>query len=391
MTMAGTRSVVAGTPQGVAGDLVGIGTTSTGHIIVASKIGRVFDIDPNAGYAATVIFNNPFGVLQSVGGIAIDGQNRVLIFDRPPFTPNAGKVYRLENGTLTFLAFTSRGSRGAFDPLTGDVFIPQIGNIGDGGGEILRLDVHSSPPRAGNYRGNSFFVLPFGLTDGGIAFTSQGDFYTAVSQTGRAVKVNRATGARSTVAGNFVNPVGTAVAAGTVGVAGAQGSSLFVLDKFGIYEVGIPGSPPSHPSSTPPGLAPPADLRITGSVQLGGSNALTIESAPDANRVYLVVCGLSGKLPGLPLNTFGTPDDPRFIPNNPDQLWSLVNSPQVMPDFYGVLDGAGKSAPTMSLIVPNDPNLLINQFIDFTWVAIQFGFPNGFATVGGTTQIYLGN
>lgn len=391
MTLAGSRSVVAGAAQGLTGDLMGIAVNSTGKLIVASRTGRIHQVDPAAGFGATLLFSNPGNVLTNVGGVVVDGMDRIHVIDRPSSSPKTGRLYRLTGSTLTLLNISAIGSRGAIDPLTGDLFLPQVGNAIDGGGEILRIDLFEEPPTAGNYRGSEPFYLPFGPTDGSIAFTAEGNFFTNLASSGRVLRFDRSAGTQTFVGGNYIRPTALAVAPGRPGIAGSQGTSLFVLDAFALYEIGIEGTVPTLAPAQKPKLAPGADLRIAGLFQLGGVHALTIESPPDANRIYLVFCSLSGKVPGFPLNQFGNPNDPRVIPNNPDFMWSLINTPQVMPDFYGILDPAGFSMPTMGLIVPNDPSLLIGEFLDFAWVAIDFGFPNGFATVGGTTQIYLGN
>jgi hypothetical protein len=389
MSMTGVRSVVASSAQGLSGDIVGLAAKSNGHLIAGNRFGVIYDVDPNSNYSAVAIYNNPNNTITDLRSVSVDGQDRPILFDRPVTDLNVARVYRLESGQLTSLATTNRGYRGSFDPLTGDLFVAEAGSAVDGGGEFLRIDGFANPPTSGHFRGNAFFVLPFGGFDATVAFASNGDFYSPVSSKGRVYKVNRATGALSIAAAQYSKPIAAVIAPGTAGIAGPQGSSLFVLDSGVIYETGISGSPAAFPSSTKPNLAPPADLRVSGDFQLGGVTPIHIESPADSNRIYLVLASLSGKVPGYAINAFGDPNDPRIIPNNPDFLWQLINSPQVFPDFYNILDATGNSPGSMAIITPNDPSLLIHQFIDFTWVAIQLGYPNGFATIGGTAQVYL--
>lgn len=387
----GTRVIVADGSKGLSGDLTGLAVNSAGHIFVANRIGRIWDVDPSANYAATMIFTNPGPQLADLRSIAIDGLDRIIIFDRPTSaTPNAAKMYRLDSGLLTLLEITNRGYRGAIDPLSGDVFIPEMGNAVDGGGEILRVNEFGPVATAGHYRGSSFFTLKTGTLDGGIAFKSDGSFYIPITTDGRIYYVDRATGNRSVVSGNYDRPVACAIAPGSVGTAGAQGMSLFILDRASIFEVGISGFAASAPPSSNPQLDNGADLRVTGMMNLGSATDLQIQSPADANRLYLVVASLSGKTPGLVFSQVFDPVDTRVLPNNPDDIWMFVNDPNYLPDFIGFLDGNGASPSTMQLLMPNDPNLILNQFLDFAWITLEPTALSGIASVGGTAQIYLG-
>lgn len=391
-TMSGVRTVVANSSKGLVGDLTGIAVNSAGHLIVCNRFGSIWDVDPNNNFTATLIFSNPGSTIFDARSILVDGQDRILIFDRPSIvtSPNCGKLWRLESGVLSFIAFTNRGYRGGIDPLSGDVFVPETGNAIDGGGEILRIDEFTSPATAGHYRGAGFFTLKSGANDGGISFSSDGTMYVPVSSEGRVYKIDRATGVVSLISGNYDRPVATIVAPGTNGIAGAQGSSLFILDRTGIYEVGVTGYAVTALPQSDPQLDNGADLKVTGSMTLGGSTNIQIKSPGDANRLYLVVASLSGKVPGLVFSEVMDPLDPRVLPNNPDDIWMLVNDPLYMPDFVGFLDANGESPLTMQLLMPNDPNLVLNQFLDLAWISLDSNSMSGIATVGGTAQIFLG-
>ncbi|MBI3820927.1 MAG: hypothetical protein HY286_19740 [Planctomycetes bacterium] len=392
-TLGGLRTVSADTTKGLSGDLTSLGANSLGHILVGNRNGTVWDIDPTTNFSSTVVFPNSGGQIFDLRALTVDGNDKLILFERPAgaVSPNAGKVYRYDSGTLTLLDITNRGYRGAVDPLTGDFFIPEMGSAIDGGGEILRVEGFSNTPYAGHYRGASFFTFKTGTLDGGLAFTSTGSMYLPISVDGRVYYIDRNAGTVSTVAGNYDKPVAVAIAPGTTGVAGSNGMSLFVLDRAAIFETGINGLPAGPPPASNPNLEGGADLKIQGMISLGGSNNLQINHPSSANQLYLVVASLSGKVPGFDFSLYLDPNDPRVLPNNPDDVWNYVNNPLYMPDFVGFLDGNGQSPATMQLLMPNDPNLINHQFLDFAWIALEPSAMSGIAFVGGTAQIYLGN
>ncbi|MFN0206807.1 MAG: hypothetical protein ACKVS6_10920 [Planctomycetota bacterium] len=393
MSLAGARSVIAGAGQGLSGDLTGITTTPTGKIVVGSRTGNVWEIDTTNANATTLIFGNPNGDVFDLRSVLVDGQGRLLIFDRPNsfVAPNCGRLFRLENGFLRLISVTNRGYRGAIDPLTADIFIAQQGNASDGGGEILRVDGMVNPAAAGHYRGNDFYLLKTGPLDGGIAFSSAGDMYIAISAEGRIYHINRSTGVKTVVTGNYNKPVDAILAPGSVGTAGPQGTSLFILDRNAIFEVGVDGLPAGPPPATNPNLALGADMKAHGIVTLGGSNRIEIQSPGDANRLYLAVASVSGKVPGFPFSLYLNGADPRVMPNTPDDIWAYVNHPSYLPDFLGYLDANGASPVTMQLLMPNDPSLMGGIFLDFAWISFEPSALSGIATVGGTAHLYLGN
>lgn len=388
---AGAAAQVAGTTQGLSGDLTGLAVRPTGRLAVGSRSGVLYEVDPTSAFATTVSFTNAPASLSDVRSLVVDGLGRTLVTDRPAGS-NAGRFYRVSGGTATLLHHTNRGIGSAIDPLTGDVFVSELGTAAENGGEILRIDELSALSSAGHFRGSSYTTFRFDTFDGDLAFDASGNFYVAAGAEGRVYRIDRTTGTRTVVGGNYTQLSGLALAPGTPGVAGAQGTSLFVLDGFAIYEIGVSGLPAGSAPSSHPGLAPPADLRVSGIATLGAAHPVAITSATDANRLYLIVPSLSGKLPGFFLGSSLDPGDTRTIPNNPDSLWSYVNVPSIFPDFFGSLDGAGLSAPTAAIVLPNDPAILgLNQFVDLAWISLDPLAISGIATIGGTAQLYLGN
>ncbi len=371
-------------------DFTAMTALANGHVVVASSTGLIFDLNPATGYTATLIFSDPAGQLFGVRGMTADAQGRLLIVDRNGASP-ASRLYRLSGGTLQLLTHTSRGLRPAIDPLTGDVFVTERGSVGDGSGEILRVEAFSSPVSHGHWRGSAFTTFEMGEADGGIVFDASGNFYVTEGELGRVVRIDRATGARSVVAGNYDQPLALALAPGRPGIAGAQGTSLFVLDGWAVYEVGVNGLPAPPPPASNPGLAPPADLRVTGSVVLSSNVPIRIESPANAGRLYLLIPTISGKLPGVPLSVLGTPD-PRVLPSNPDMLWNLIGDPLFMPASISVLDNNGKSPAALSVFIGPSPTVYnLNLFLDLVWIAIDTSAPNRVGLVGGTAQLFLGN
>ncbi|MEW6073495.1 MAG: hypothetical protein AB1726_13005 [Planctomycetota bacterium] len=385
----GATSVVASAPQGLAGDLMALAATSTGRIVVAAYSGIVYEVDPAAGWTATVLFANSGGELSQVRGLCVDGLDRAILVDRPAGSAG-GRVYRLAGGSLTLLVRTARGMRPAIDPLTADVFVTEKGTLTDGVGEVLRIEELVDPPTAGHYRGDAFFTLSPSPLGGDLAFDADGNFYVALGDEGRVVRVNRAEGTRTVATGNGTRPVGLALAPGRPGYAGAQGTSLFVLDEWVVWETGVDGLPAPPPPSAPPGLAPPADLRVSGRVVLGQSNAVVAQNPATPGKLYWILPSVSGKVPGIPLSVMGDPTDDRVLPSNLDELWFQAGTP-AFPFLLGVLDGAGASAPGAAVAVPNDPALLdLGLFLDLTWVVLDSQAQNKVALVGGTTQLWFG-
>jgi len=391
VTAGGSVSVLAEAAQGLSGDLVAVSPTSTGHIVAVSYDGVVYDLDPGAGYAATVLFSNGSAELNEVRGACVDGADRVLIVDRPADN-EGGRLYRLDGGALELLVRNARGLRPAIDPLTADVFVTEQGSLAEGAGEVLRVDAFADPATHGHFRGDGYFTFAPGELGGDLAFDDDGNFYVAVGEDGRVTAVDRASGARTIVAGNYTNPVGVALAPGRGGTAGAEGTSLFVLDEWVVWETGVDGLPAPPPPSTQPGLAPPPDIRATGpSAAIGQANYVSVSNPDQAGKLYWILPSLSGKVPGFPLSLGGDPTDTRVVPNNLDDLWLSTFNPVFFPGFIGVLDGSGNSVPGTAIMIPNDPWILTwGTFLDLSWIVIDSSAQNKVAYVGGTAQLFVG-
>jgi hypothetical protein len=382
--------MVAGPAQGLGGDLIGIASDSQGKLIVANRQGTVWSVDPDAAFFATVLFSDPSDQLLDVRGLTVDGFDRALLTDQPPGV-DAGRLWRLDGGMLEPLARTARGVRPAIDPLTADVFVTEQGRPSDGAGEVLRVDAFAAPPTSGHYRAAEYTTFQVGELDGALAFDAAGNFYVGAGARGRVERVERTTGERTTVAGNYWQPLALALAAGTPAGSGPLGTSLFVLDRHVVYEVAVDGLPASAPPDSQPRSADPADLRVHGeSIVPGVPVPLTIESPADGGSIYVALMTFGGKSPGLPVAIFD-PFDDRVVPNNVSILWNYLGIPGFSPDFVGVLDMNGLSAPGMSLFVPNDPTLLgVNAFMDLTWFVWDPLLPSTIGTIGGTAQIWFG-
>lgn len=387
-TDAGTWTTLSTSPQ--VRDMVDIDATSSGTFLIATDAGDVFEVDRNTGWAVAPVFVDTLDTLRDVRGMALDGADRPWLVNGPGPDP-ASEIYRLDGGSLERVAVASRGARIAADPMTGDFFVTEQGSAFEGAGEVLRIDPFASPPTYGHWRGDGYVTFEIGAADGGIAFDDAGNFYVASGDDGRVWFVDRATGARSIVAGQYERPRSLLLAPGTAGVAGSSGTSLYVLDGQTLYEVGVEGLPaPAAPASAP-GLLPPADMTVEGFVTPGDIVPVTIRSAPDAGRPYVIFASFLGKTPGLPLGLLGDPSDTRVMANNYNVLWTLLGEVFLLPGFLGVLDGSGESPPGTGFQIPNDPGLLeVETFVDLTWVSLDASAPNGIATVGGTAHLYLG-
>jgi len=387
----GVVTKIAGPAQGLSGDLVAIASTSTGTIYVANRSGTVFQVDPPSGFTVSTHYDNGGGELSDVRGLVVDGQDRLYVLDRPAGVP-AGKLYRLTGArTLELQAFTNRGLRMAIDPLTADLFVTQQGHPGDGGGEVLRVDTFASPPTAGHWRGAEFTLFDLGELDGDIAFDAAGNFYVTAGDDGRVERIDRATGVRTTVGGNYTRPRAAVLAPGRQATSGPMGTSLFVLDDVALYEIGVDGLPPGLPPASQPMLAPPADFRVEGFVAPDTTTPVVLESPSTPLKAYAILPSITGKVPGFPLALLGDLSDTRLIPSNYSFLWNLIAGPAPFPGFFNVLDGAGTSAPGTGFYLPDDPTLMgLNVFVDVAWIVYDFQAPNAVGTVGGTAQLYVG-
>lgn len=391
-TATGSVTTLATPAQGLSGDLTALGVTGGGNLYVAKRTGTIFAVSAAMGYTAFPVFTDPLGQLDDVRGLAIDGVPRLIVSERPTGSTARGELYRLDGPSLGLLTYTHRGARPAIDPLTGEIFVTEQGSIYEGAGEILRVDPTLSPVMAGHHDTGIYTTFEVGDLDGGIAFDADGNLYVAAGDLGRVTRVDRATGARQDVAAGFTHPVALALAPGTPGTAGGDGTSLFVLDGSAVWEIGVEGLPAPAPPASPPGLAPRTDLLAAGEAVFGGTTPVSVESPADAGKIYAILPTIFGKLPGFPVGSLGDPSDTRVIPNNYSFMWEFVSVPAVMPGFIGILDPMGKSAPGTGMNIPADPVLMgLDLFVDLAWFSWDASAQNGIQTIGGTAQILLGD
>lgn len=386
----GAVTTLATASQGLSGDLGALDVDAAGHLIVANRDGVVFDVDPQAGYAASVLFDDALDQLTDVRGLSVDGLGRIVVVDRPAGL-ETGRVFLLDAGQLELAAHSARGLRSAIDPLTGDVFVSEQGAPEEGRGEILRVDTFASPPAYGHWVGDGYLTFDLGPGDGGLAFDADGNFYVAAGDEGRVARLDRTSGTRVDVGGGYANPRDVALAPGTPGVAGAQGNSLFVLDRWAIFEVGVNGDPAGAPPASSPSLAPRAEMLVHGTLQVPGTTPLSLSIPSDPGLFYIVIPSFSGKTPGLPVGVLGPQPDTRNLPINIDNLFPFINLPGTMDAFFAQLDGNGDSPGVFALTLPNNPAFLgVDDFMDFAWMTFDLSALNGIKSVGGTAQVYFG-
>ena len=383
---------LAGAAQGLVGELSGLAARPTGEVVVATSTGQVFELDPGNGFLASTLYDNAGGALDEVVAIALDGAGRVLISDRRP-SPERGALRRLDQGALELLAYTAQGTGLAIDPLTIEIFVAQEGNPGEPGGELLRVDASGPEAVSGHWRGESeYTTYAVGRDDGALCFGDDGSFYVAEGDSGRVWRTDRASNAQSIAAGNYTRPRALALAPGRAGTAGAQGTSLFVLDGHAIWETGVGELPAPTPPTSSPALAPPADLRIHGVGGPGVFSQISIDHPDDANRVYVLVPSVNGKHPGFPLALLGASTDPRVLPANFGPAINWIGNTGLLPASVGLLSPTGQSVPSMGIMIPNSPSLFaLDIWIDFCWIGFDTSFMNGISFVGGTTQFFLGS
>ncbi len=391
---AGLMQLVLSSADGLSGDLVATAPNAFGAPIVANSDGQMWAIRKIPQWVATPFYDDAADDLKNVQGIAFAGSGEFLILDQPTGAPGT-KLWRLSGGRIELLGFANRGERMAIDPLTGDVFVTQQGNPVDGGGEILRVDAFQSPIAAGHWRGDGFQLYDIGEEGGGISFDATGDFYVGSENNGHVYKIDRTTGTRIEVSGNYTRPTSVQLGTGRSGGTGPMGTSLMVLDEGVVYEVPAASVPaPYDPPASPPGLAPPVELQVRGVVTPGSLVPVELVSPGHAGMFCGVYSSFNGKVPGVALSLLGDVTDTRVISQNFDAfLWNRVGNQFLFPGLLGVLDGSGSIPPSSGLLMPNDPFLMTYEgFLDLTYIVFNFqGAQNNIETLGGTAQMYIGN
>ncbi len=384
----GSAYPLVGPGSGIPTNLVGIAVNTAGDWLVADESGTVTLVLPNAGFAASTLFSDPFAELDAVIDLGQSPSGDLLLLaDEDPNDAKA-MLHRVSGGVLSRLGETSRGLALARDPLSGDLFAAERGRPGEGG-ELLRVELGGATPLASHWLNPSgYSPVWHGEQGGGLAFDGDGNPFIASSADFRVHAFDRATGTHTLIAGQLTAPRDLTVAAGRPGIAGIQGASLFVLDGSAVFEVGIDGPVPFF--SSPPLGAEPEPLRTVAQRTPGAANEVHLGSAREAGRPYWILPGASGKEPGIPLSIIGDPVDDRILPLNSSGLWNAVNSP-TFPNFSGVLDGAGQAPLPISVVLPDAPVLAgLDVFCDLAWFTLDFASPNFVGTVGNTAQIYLG-
>lgn len=386
-------TVLAGPADGLGGDLVAGAVDALGTLWVATADGVVSTLSAGTGWSASTFFTDPQDLLENVRALALRANGDLFVLDRPASTPAAGRVSVVAGDQVADIARTARGEGAAVCPLSGELFVSQRGAPGDGRGEVLRVAVTIDSVRAGH-------VLPSDLTTprgydvgqhaGPVAFDADGHLYLGAGDEGRVHRLDRVTGDTTVLAGGYDGPTGLFLAPGTPGVAGPQGTSLFVLDGHALYEHGVAGLP-APTQAAPSGGGGPIDLAAAGRVDFGATTPMSIDHPGAAGAFYFVLPGTSGKDTGFPLAALGKASDPRILPLDLDPLWFQYLLPPTFVNFQGTLDGSGQSPPTLGILVPADPALeSAGVFVDLFWIAVDFFAPNGVSTIGGTTHLFLG-
>lgn len=386
-------TLLAGPSEGLSGDLVDAAPASNGDLYVANSEGVVFTLSAVGGWIATTTFDDAADDLENVRAIALLENGDLAVLDRPAATPQAGRLFVLSGGVLTDRARNARGEHVARCPLSGDLFTTQRGQTTEARGEVLRVDLSGAQALVGN-------VVPADLSSprgysvgdraGAITFAGNGDFFVAAGAEGRIHHFDRSTAQSTPIAGSYTRPVDLFLASGSAGVAGIDGTSLFVLDGYALYEHGVEGLPVA-PQAAPTGGGGGIDMAAGGLVDFGGTTPLIIQRAEAAGETYFVLPGFSGKGDGFPLALLGDGADPRILPLTADSLWFQFLLPPTFLHFQGVLDGSGLAPATAGIAIPSDPALeSAGVFMDMQWIGIDLSAPNGTSFVGGTTQLFFG-
>ncbi|MEX1025650.1 MAG: hypothetical protein WD226_11300 [Planctomycetota bacterium] len=388
-TATGASQQVAGTPQGLGGDLMAIAARADGQLYVAAGDGRVWLVNPNAGWNASLVYAG--SLLGDVRGMTVDGTGSIVLVDRIAPNSHASRVWRLENGALSPIAYAARGARPAIDPLTAEVWVSQQGTPNESAGELLRIDTSFANVRVGNHRHDGYRTYGVGERDGDLAFAANGDLLVAAGREGRVWRMDRGSGVPTTIGGNYDEPVAVALAPGRPGIAGPAGSSAFVLDGWVVWEIGTAGTGAGAPPASNPGLGAPVDLWTVGLAGVGTVHHVAIRQPAEANELYIMLPTLAGKEPGLPLFIL-EPGDPRVFPNNIHPWWNIALSPNpAFASFFGILDQFGENPGSAGVALPLSTSVLaLGRFVDFAWVSIQPGMPQPVDYVGGTSCLYLG-
>ncbi|RKY17092.1 MAG: hypothetical protein DRQ55_16600 [Planctomycetota bacterium] len=150
----------------------------------------------------------------------------------------------------------------------------------NGSGQVFELDPQADwavSPR-GSLGSDPRFGLDGSLAE--LAFDAEGSCYVADGERGRVVYVDSGSGARTDIGGNYSFPRALCLGAGTPDVAGAEGTSLFVLDGWAVWELGVDGRAAQSPLVTPLGWALAAEVLGAARVEPGPAEPELGPSAP---------------------------------------------------------------------------------------------------------------
>lgn len=123
-------------------------------------------------------------------------------------------------------------------------------------------------------------------------------------------------------------------------------------------------------------------INHTGSTGLGDQVPLTLASASQPNKRYLVLASRSIAPPGIPLSD---PGDSRTFPLNFDfqMFQAIADGGAIFQDFTGRLDGSGNANAMFR--IPN-MNGLIGIDLHFAYAVINSGSPSGVADISNVTS-----
>jgi sugar lactone lactonase YvrE len=386
-----------------------IAPAGNGWLFAVERGGRVRAILPNQNFLAVDWFDDVGNQLSDVCDLALGSDGALYLLERNPNpVAEGGRLWRLSGGVLTQIGDHLRGRRLRMSPADGLATILEDGHLAESG-ELLAVDWQTSPARSGHWRIDPLARFDTQALDafdpsapaptaivpsGGLCFDQAGNAFVAEGNSGRVWRVQSSSGSRSLIAGHFARPQDLEFLAGSPGVAGAQGGSLFVLDGFSVYEVGTAGQavpPIQAPVSVASGaLAARAELSTWARRQLGINQPLFLNAPTQAGRPYLLLCSLTGKEPGLPLASIGDPGDTRVLPQNFDPvLWAGL-TPPVFNGFAGSLSGAGTAQG--ALLLPNSPAVVgLGRFLDLVGVIFDFTAINSIGRITNTAALYLGS
>lgn len=383
-----TRIAHAGT--GITGPLTCVAADASGEILVGNRDGLVVRLSPGSGFVPTVEFADAADDLSNLVDLVFDPVAGTYLLDATSDPESVSRLYRLAGpSTLELLALPFNGQGMSLDPIAGDLFVSQAAS-GTSPGEVLRVHLGVTPALANHWPSAQYTPFDLDAASRGSAFDGSGNLYLASAVTGRVEVVDRAGQTSTLIAGNYDEPLDVVVAPGRAGIAGVGGASLFVVDGYSVFEVGIDEDVPTFSVSR---TLDPDPFMVPALFQFGGNHTFTLESPTDAGLPFLVLPGTFGQLNGYATSLVGGDlSDTRVIPQDFDLFWfEAVIGAQPFNSFFGVFDGAGVPVSEVRFNAPNTPSITgLDLRFDLTWVTLDATAPNIIRTVGGTAQTFVG-